>query len=246
MQLGFTLSGVAGQMAQNKLNNISHNLANVNTVGYMADRASFSSKLSNQLPQQGSPAQTSTSYLTLDKQFINTQAGTIRRTDAKLDFAILGNAYFRVGLPDGAQALTRAGNFRLDANGRLLTQSGLPVLDQRGNPVSLPSGDLSATANGALYVNGEPVADLGLSGIRNPANLKKIGGTLFLTPEGNITPAGKDVSVRQGSLEDSNVNAILAMAEIVDTMRNYQSMMKVVEQYNQMESQLNDRVGMVQ
>ena len=149
-------------------------------------------------------------------------------------------------MKDGTEALTRAGNFKLDAEGKLLTQGGLAVLDKNGSPVQLGLGKISATENGALYVNGQPVAELGIAMIQDSRTIQKIAGTLIRTGQDNIRPADGSVSVHQAELEEANVNSVLAMTQIVDTMRTYQSMMKVVEQYNQLSGQLSDRVGVVQ
>jgi flagellar basal body rod protein FlgG len=246
MQLGFFISGVGGQMAQYKLDNISHNLANANTVGYMEDRAAFSSFMSSELGREGAPEQTSSAFLSMNKQYVSTESGTIRHTGNGLDFAIRGNGYFRVRADDGQEVLTRAGNFKLDADGNLLTQGGQPVLDQGGSPIVLPRGEISATDNGTIYVNGEPAADLGIATIKDTRRIQKLAGVLLRTPADNIGEPDKGVAVVQGSLQDSNVNSILAMAQMVDTMRGYQSMMKVVEQYNQQAGLLNDKVGVVQ
>jgi len=246
MQLGFLVSGVAGQMAQGKLDNISNNLANANTVGYMEDRVAFSSFLSSNMKGEGAPGQTSSSSVSMNRQYISTKAGTIRHTGGDFDFAIRGDAYFRVRMDNGQEALTRAGNFKIDAKGNLLTQGNLPVLDQGGLPIKLPMGNVSATENGSIYVNDKPVADLGLSMLKDKRQIHKLAGVLLTTPASNITKADKSVAVLQGSLEDSNVNSIKAMAQMIDTMRSYQSMMKIVEQYNQQAGLLNDKVGVVQ
>ncbi|EAU54243.1 flagellar hook-basal body protein [Mariprofundus ferrooxydans] len=246
MNLGYYISGVAGQMAQNKLDGIAHNLANVNSVGYMEDRTSFSSMFSGKMSREGVPSKTSAAYLTASTQYVSTQAGNIRQTNNDLDFSVHGDGYFRIQMKDGTEALTRAGNFKLDAEGNLLNQSGLAVLDKNGGPIQLPVGKISATDNGSLYVNGQPVAELGISMIKDSRQIQKVAGVLIRTGQDNIQPANGSISVHQGELEDANVNSVLAMTQIVDTMRNYQSMMKVAEQYNQLSSQLSDRVGMVQ
>ena len=246
MQLGFFISGVAGQMAQGKLDNISNNLANANTTGYLEDRTAFSSLYSNKLGHDGAPDQTSSAFLSMNRQYTSTQAGTIRHTGSNFDFAIRGDGYFRVQQPNGQEALTRAGNFKLDADGNLLTQSNLPVLDQGGSPIQLPIGDVSAAENGTIYVNGEPAADLGISMIKDERQITKLAGVLISTPKSNLAEPDKSISVVQGSVEDSNVNAVKAMAQMIDTMRSYQSMMKIVEQFNQQAGLLNDRVGVVQ
>jgi len=246
MNLGYYISGVAAQMSQNKLDGIAHNLANVNSVGYMEDRTSFASMFAGKMAREGQPDKTSAAYLSTNTQYVSTRAGTIRQTSNDLDFSIHGDGYFRVQMKDGTEALTRAGNFSLDANGNLLTQNGLALLDKNGSPIQLPVGKISATDNGALYVNDQPVAELGISIIQDSRQIEKVAGVLLRTGQNNIRPADASVTVHQGELEDANVNSVLAMTQIVDTMRSYQSMMKVVEQYNQLSSQLSDRVGVVQ
>ena len=246
MQLGFLMAGVAGEMAQNKLDMISNNLANVNTTGYMEDRSSFSSSFSNAMGREGKPSNTSAAFVSLGKQYVSTAAGSIRQTGADFDFAINGKGYFRVQLDGGAEGLTRAGNFKIDASGNLLTQSDFPVLDKSGAAITLPVGDVSATNDGAIFVNGTLVAELGLSMLRDERRITKSEGVITMTDKENIVDADRTVSVHHGALEQSNVNAILTMASMIDTMRSYQSTMKILEQYNQQAGLLSDRVGVVQ
>ncbi len=246
MQLGYLMAGVAGDMAQQKLDVISNNLANANTAGYMEDRTSFSSQFSNAMGREGAPDQTSAAFLSTNKQYVSTQAGSIHHTGSDFDFAINGKAYFRVQMADDSVALTRAGNFKIDADGNLLTQGNLPVLDKAGAAITLPVGAVSATQDGTILVNGNPVAELGLSMLRDERRMMKAEGVIIKTAEDNIIDADKTVSVHHGSLERSNVNSVLAMVSMIDTMRNYQSTMKIVEQYNQQAGLLSDRVGVVQ
>lgn len=246
MQLGFLMAGVAGEMAQNKLDSISNNLANMNTAGYMEDRSSFSSSFSNAMGREGKPSQTSAAFISLNKQYVSTQAGSIHQTGADFDFAINGKAFFRVQMADGSEALTRAGNFKIDADGNLLTQGNQAVLNNDGAAIQLPTGDVSATRDGTIFINGKAVEKLGLSMVQDERQIVKMKGVLVKTSADNLKDADGTVSVHQGSLEDSNVNAILAMASLIDTMRGYQSTMKIVEQYNQQSGLLSDRVGVVQ
>ncbi len=246
MQRGFFVSGVAGTMAQHRLDTITHNLANVNTAGYKADRASFSTIFTSQASAGGSVEQVPAAYLSMGEQYIDVREGVMKNTDGELDFAIRGNGYFRVLKEDGSEAYTRAGNFRLDADGNLLTQGGLAVLDTAGIPITLGTGQITATQEGALYVNGEAVAELGIVTINDLTQIRKGAFTTIETAQENTAPAGPDVTVHQGMLEGSNVNSVLAMTELMAAMRSYQSMMKVVEQYNQLAGQISDRVGTVQ
>jgi len=127
----------------------------------------------------------------------------------------------------------------------LLTQDGKSVLDNAGSAIQLPRGTITASDLGEIFVNGIRVADLGMVNISNPANIERIGNVLIKTPPANPTPAS-GASVRQGALESSNVNSVLAMTEMITTLRNYQAMIKMIEQYNQQTSLLNQQVGQVQ
>ncbi|MDQ6992437.1 MAG: flagellar hook basal-body protein [Mariprofundus sp.] len=245
MNLGYYISGVAGQMAQTKMDGISNNLANVNSAGYMEDRTSFSSSFAGKMGREGAPEKTSAAFLSSNTQYISTQAGTIHQTGHNLDFAVHGDGYFRVQMKDGSEALTRAGNFKLNSSGNLTTQSNLNILDNNNAPVQLPIGKITITGDGTISVNNQPITKLGVAMITDTRNMQKVAGNLISTDASNITAADTSVEVRQGELESSNVNSVLAMTQIVATMRNYQSMMKVVEQYNQLSGQLSDRVGMV-
>jgi len=244
MPLGYYIAGSAGQIAQRKLNDISHNLANVNTVGFMANRSSFSTQLSSH--QAGASTQGAGAFPKYGNQFLDMQEGVIKKTGNDLDFAIQGLGFFRVGLADGSEAYTRAGNFKLDASGALLTQGGYPVLNANGRPIRLQPGHITATQDGALAVDGAKVDSFGLVQILDPSKVDKSSESLLKTPVANTQATTPDILVHQGSLEGSNVNAIQAMTELIDTMRSYQSTMKIVEEFNQQASLLNDRVGRIQ
>lgn len=246
MQRGFFISAGASTMAQNRLDNITHNLANVNTTGYKASRSSFQSVLSEHVTGSGSNQKPQGSYLSMGKQYIDTKAGTIQQTGNALDFAILADGFFQVQQQDGSTALTRAGNFSRDAEGNLITQSGLAVLDEAGSPITLPDGEVSGTNSGAIFINNEQVTQLGLVKLKDARNISQAAGTLILTPENNTTPAIDEVIVQHGALEGSNVNSVLAMTEMVATLRAYESSMKIVEQYNQLAGQLSSNVGKLQ
>ncbi len=246
MQSGFFISGVASKMAENRLDNITHNLANVNTIGYKASRSSFASVLSDSFSFVHNKQAHPSAYLSMGTQYIDTKAGNIQQTDNALDFAIIADGYFQVQQQDGSIALTRAGNFTRNHEGVLVTQGGLAVLDDSQSPITLPNGSISATNDGMIYVDNEQVAQLGLVTLIDKANLMQKEGSLFITNETNIEPAIGNVVIQHGAVEHSNVNAVLAMTEMVSTLRAYESTMKVVEQYNQLAGQLNSNVGKIQ
>lgn len=245
MNSGFFVAGVSGQMAQQKMDDISHNLANANTVGFIGSRSSFETVFTSKASPTGSPETVPAAFQAMGGQFVDTRSGNIEQTGNDFDFAILGKAWFRVQTAPGEEAYTRAGNFTQDAEGNLLTQDGKPVLDAGGTPIQLPAGRVEATDQGELLVNGSVVAQLGLVSITDPAGIERIGNVLVKTPLTNTAPA-TDVMVRQGALESSNVNSVLAMTEMIATLRSYEATIKMIEEYNQQSSQLTSQVGMVQ
>ncbi len=245
MDRGFYIAGSAGDLRrQLSMDQIANNLANINTVGFKADQNAFATKLTDSLRASG--GQQPSAYLAAGKSFIDTSEGVIRQTDNPLDFAISGDGYFRVQLDNGEEAYTRAGNFTLADGGQLVNQSGLPVLDANGSPITLPQGKVTASSDGVISVNGTQVATLGVVRINDSSKMKKLGGTLFAAPADQVVPAKKgDIRVRHGAVEQSNVNAVLAMAKMVDTTRAFQNMMKIVEIYNQQATQLTEKVARV-
>ena len=187
-----------------------------------------------------------TSYSTYANEYIDLREGTIKQTGNDLDFAIQGEAFFRVGLADGQEAYTRAGNFMLDSDGNLLTKSGMPVLDNGGSAIRLPAGTITAGEDGTLYVKGAPVASLGMVTIKDASQLERLGNAMITTPVDNTAEAESNIVVHQGAVEGSNVNAVLTMTEMVATTRSFESTMKIIDQYNQQANQLYDRVGILQ
>jgi len=247
MDSGFFVSGVAGDMTAQKLNTIAHNLANVNTTGYMLDRTAFSTilantndagKTSNKLPQ---------AYMTMDHQYVNGDKGIIRQTGNDLDFALRGDGYFQVMTSEGGGAdetgYTRAGNFHLNGEGMLMTEGNLPVLDAGGSKITLQGGVITASEDGQLLVDNVEVARLGIYEIKDLSLATKASGTILKIDKTNVGVAENGVTLHQGMLEGSNVNAVLMMVEMMQNTRSNQSMMKILEQYNQQEGQITQTVG---
>ena len=106
-------------------------------------------------------------------------------------------------------------------------------------------GDLLVAEDGAMSVDGNVIGKIGLVKIIDVKQAEKMEGVLIKTSAANVTAVDTGVSVMQGAIEGSNVNSVLAMAEMITVTRNYESMMKIVEQYNNVAAQLNDRVGVV-
>jgi len=242
MHQGFFIAGTAGVAAEHQLNVLSHNLANINTDGYRADRTAFSTFFAN---QANSNKQMPAAYLGNGNQYVDTGKGIYKQTGNDLDLAIKGDGYFKIALKDGSEAYSCAGSMHIGADGSLLNAGNHPVLDSGSQPIVLPPGRLTVAEDGSLKVEGLPAGQLGLVQIIDSKKVQKLAGAMLKTAASNIKPADVNIRVQQGMLEGSNVNAVLAMTEMIAITRNYQTMMKIVEQYNKLEGQLNERVGIM-
>lgn len=244
MQLGFYVSGTSGTNAEQQLDILSNDMANASTVGYRAEQTSFSTVLSQKVTE--GPGKLPAAFGDLGRQYVDMQEGGIRLTSNPLDISLHGNAFLQVQMPDGSVAYTRAGNLQRSVTGKLLTADGKAVLDSSGRAITLPPGKPVIDRQGNIAVNNKQVAQLGLAAFSDPTKISKHEGTLLTTPASNVKPADpKTTSVMQGSLELSNVNPILAMTEMMRVLREYQSTLKVLNQYNQQMSELNQQVARV-
>jgi flagellar basal-body rod protein FlgG len=247
-------TAATGMEAQSlRLDVISNNLANTSTTGFKKVRAEFEDLLSETVqgaaapdPRGGTPPaplQVGLGVRTGSTTRSWTQ-GDMTNTGNKLDLAIEGTGFFRIQRPDGSLAYTRAGNFRVDATGRLVTQRGEIV--EPGLTLPPDTLDLSIQADGTVSakVSGrdapQEVGRLELATFPNPAGLEAVGGNLFVQTVGS----GEALAVRpgeqgsgalsQGFLEGANVKAVDEMIDMISTQRAYELNSKVITTADQM------------
>ena len=171
------------------------------------------------------------------------RAGSLKSTGQSLDFAIAGPGYFEVLTPEGP-AYTRQGNFRLDAQGRLTTAQGHPVMGHggeiflnNGTPVVDSAGRVQEGLRqgaAAAAVPGSPVSQIKLVQFEQPQLLQRIGDGLLAGGGASSVVGDADAQVRQGFLENSNVNSMQEMVQLTQTMRHFESMHKVATGYDEM------------
>jgi flagellar basal-body rod protein FlgG len=238
---------------QVKMDVIAHNLANASTTGFKKTRAEFEDLLSETIRPAGAPlAQGGSAPAPLQVGLgVRTVAtsrsfsqGDMENTQNPLDVAIQGAGFLRVQRANGEFAFTRAGNLRVDAEGRMTTQQGELVQP----PITFPKDTVSVTigANGAVMAKvpgrteAVEVGSLELSTFANPQGLEALGDSLLTE-----TPAsGPAVQVRpgeqgtgtlmQGYLEGANVKAVEEMIAMITTQRSYEMNSKVIQTADQM------------
>lgn len=242
-------SALSGNLAAMKrLDVITSNLANVNTNGFKRDRIAFDSVLAGNLnPPAVPPAQTADPVLLQERLTTDYQPGTLHQTGNPLDLAIQGDGFFVVKTPDGI-AYTRQGNFRLSQTGELVTSEGYQVLSKAGDSpgegqpiVIVPPGQENGGKpivdnQGNITVNGEQLGQIAMFDFPKPYGLKKVASTLFVPNEaGAAAQATTGVtSMEQGVLEQSNVDSITEMVQMVEANRFFETCQRVVRGFDDM------------
>ena len=253
---GSIYMAASGALAYEKrLQLISNNLANANTVGYKMDNGTFRvlGSAENENPTFEEPPELNTSnaplfWIQFDT-YTDYSGGSLRKTGNDLDLALIGDGFFCVQTPDGV-AYTRKGSFTLDADGTLVTQDGWPVLGD-GGEIKVDGQEnpqihkrFSVDEEGNISVDGSEVGSLRIVDFPKPYSLKKIGNTLF-QPIASATGEAKaeDVQVSQGFVELSNVDAVKMMTEMIEVLRGYESYQKVIRSADEANSKAINDVG---
>jgi flagellar basal body rod protein FlgG len=205
------LSGVITAMTRQAV--VADNIANVNTVGFKQSRTrqdDFELQIMNSLgPELG---QLGTGSIPTGLK-LDIAQGPIQVTDLPTDLAIEGDGLFVVRTDSGT-AYTRAGDFRTDATGTLVTQQGFPVLDTAGHTIQ-PGTSFTVRTDGTIVETGQRIAMVAWP----PGGVQRLGQNLY-SAGGQLTPAsGK---IHQGMLEGSNTDLALSMVDLVSLERSFQ------------------------
>ena len=233
---------------------ISNNLANMNTTGYKRQRVEFQDLLYQNIKRVGAASSDTGTVVPSGIQIgVGVMQGSVYRiseqgnltiTGNLYDIAVNGQGYFRVLMPDGTDAYSRAGSFQLSPTGQLVDQDGYEI--QPG--ISIPPEAIDVTINPqgevmvklAGQVDFQNVGRLELTSFPNPAGLEAIGDNLLVeTPSSGQPTVGVPGdpgfgTVMQGFLETSNVNAVSEITSLITAQRAYEMNSKVISAADEM------------
>lgn len=244
-------SGMTTQ--QINIDNIANNLANVNNAGFKKSRVNFHDLLYQELRPAGALTATGISHPTgiqigLGSKVVATEKifsqGNFQETGNMLDIAIEGDGFFQVTLPDGNIGYTRAGSFKIDSDGNIVSPQGYllePAINIPENATSITIGTdgiVSVTIPGE--VEAAEVGNIELARFINPAGLKSIGNNIYLQTGASGEPTtgvpGENGlgTIAQGVLEMSNVNVVEEMVNMITGQRAYEINSKAIQTSDQM------------
>lgn len=251
-------SGMNAQ--QMNVDNIAHNLANANTVGFKMRRTQFQDLLYQSMVQPGAAAGTQTVVPTglqlglgtrpSSNEIIFTQ-GNFQATNNPLDLVIQGRGFFQIRRPNGEIAYSRAGNFHVDRDGIVVTPDGDPLEPQITLPPEAQSVSIASDGTVSYVLPGQAAAQLAgqiqLANFTNPAGLNSLGRNLYLPTDasGEPTvgnPGGQEGlgTLQQGYVEASNVSVVEEFIGLILSQRAYEANSKVVKAADEMYQQVNN------
>ena len=227
-------SALSGAIAEARaLEVAANNLANVSTTGFKKEKLSFREVLMGEDSTQR--------QVRIEPTGTDFAQGNITRTGGPLDAAILGPGFFAVSTPQG-ERYTRAGSFTLDPSGRLVTPAGFQVLGANG-PVKVDTSEpVSIAPDGTLLSGTDPVARLKVVDFANPQALERLGDGLW-GPSGQTPQPVADAKLEPGALEQSNVNAVEGMTELILISRAYEAFASTLQSYRQVDSRTTTELG---
>lgn len=241
-----TLVALSRQIAlRRNLDVIADNVANITTDGFKRQALNFEEfvmpKARASSFERSDRINTFVADWTTTTDFSN---GSIEQSGNPLDVAINGDAFFAVQTPDG-ERYTRAGNFRIDNTGRLVTADGQPVLGEGGeilfeqNEVGIEIG-----ADGSIASSAGGKGRLRIVAFEDSRALRKAGANLFETDAAPEIATG--VQVMQGAIERSNVSGVVEMTRMINATRSYEQITKVIKDQDELRSRAISRLGQLQ
>ena len=250
-------SGMGSQ--QLNLDVIANNLANVNTVGFKRSRADFETLLYQESRLPGAASSPDSEFPTgmsvgLGVRPVATQKifseGNIEETGNPLDMAIQGDGFYKITMPNGETAYTRAGAFKVDSEGKIVNSNGYAMDPEISIPEDTRSITISADGIVSVTQAGSNVpteiGSIELVKFINPAGLRPIGQNLFM----ETTASGDEISgvpgeeglgtIAQGFLENSNVNVVEEMVKMIVSQRAYEVNSKIIQSADEMLQMANN------
>jgi flagellar basal-body rod protein FlgF len=235
MQSGMYVSLSAQRALDKRLTTIADNMANVNTVGFRATEVKFDDLVA----RTGNEMNAKVAFVSQGNDYLNTESGEMQETGNPLDFAVKGDAWMALETPAG-QVLTRDGRFSLTTTGELISLRGYPVLDVGGGRIQLNpnGGEASVSKDGTVFQDGRQMGRIGLfTADVSKGYLRYDNSGIKTTQAPQPVVDDATVGIMQGYIEQSNVNGISQMTQLIQVSRAFES---VSNSMGQSENNMNE------
>jgi flagellar basal-body rod protein FlgG len=214
---------------------VTNNIANADTTGYKKDKVaaqSFTEALMHRINDpallrmfKNSPIGGLNQGVFIDEVYTDFTGGSLRQTNGPLDVAIGGQGFFVVEV-NGETLYTRDGSFVLRSDGALIKKDGGLVQGENGN-IMLPNGAITIDENGRIFVGDDFIDQLRITDFADKTILRKLQDNYYRTIE-NTGTIPFEGSLSQGFLENSNVNSVKEMVEMIALSRSYETNSRMI------------------
>jgi flagellar basal body rod protein FlgG len=249
MNIGLYQSAASMAALERWQDSVSQNITSAQTTGYRKRTIQFSTETAGELHTDaqgraafdvGTPA-----LFPKTSAGINFMSGETMPTRRELDVAIQGEGFFEVQTPDGGRAYTRSGEFRLRPDRTLVTSGGLEVLSANGDPITLlpGGGSVVINQNGTIFQGTVALGKLSIQKFANQAALIPTSGGLFIAGPGAGMSEVDEPDLMQGYLEQSNVQPLREMVDLVLISRAYEANQKMITTIDQQMQKALEALG---
>lgn len=222
---------------------VANNVANASTTGFKREGIEFDTLVNRTAPNRA------ISFVFDRATYRDASTGPIETTHNPLDLAIQGQGYFQVQAPDGSTRYTRAGSFTLNSSGQLTTLAGYPVLGDGGQPVTIPESASQINVSGDGFITARvgaeaALAQLGKIGVvtfANEAGLEPVGNSLYAASE--VPQPSTSSTIVQGAVEQSNVQPVTEITNMIKIMRAYEQSANLISQSNTLQNDAITRLS---
>ncbi|MCB9926007.1 MAG: flagellar hook-basal body protein [Planctomycetaceae bacterium] len=246
MSYGMYLSAAGADVQSARLQVLSNNLANADTVGFKREIAILQARHAEAIERGTTAAgrggiEDVGGGVRMSETVTDYSAGSLRETGNKSDFAINGEGFFLVD-KEGESLLTRAGNFHFSTTGQLQSEQGYPVMSLEGGPLTIdPTRPWNFSEEGAIEQGGDKLL-LALVKPASLGDLVKAGQNMF-SPLAKVEPVpAAERNVKNGYIEQSGVKPALEMMELIETSRAYEANIRMIQNQDQVVGSLVNRV----
>lgn len=250
MNIGLYQSASSMSALERWQDSVAQNITSAQTTGYRKRTVQFSSEVAgkwniNPYAKTGGPENEQAAFFTRVTNGINYLTGETQPTRREFDVAIQGDGFFEMNGPDGQKLYTRNGEFRVTPERVLVGAGGLEVMTESGTPITLLPGGGAVTINrdGTVVQGATALGKLAISRFENTAALIPTAGGMFVEGPGAGKEPVDEPELMQGYLEQSNVQPLREMVDLVLISRAYEANQKIITTADQQMDKVLQALG---
>lgn len=245
---GLYTSAMGMIVQQKRQENVSNNLGNIETNGFkkqeLIARAFDQVAVKNRANASNQLSSIGDIHLgvMVDDLYTDFEQGILEETSNPLDFAIQGEGFFTIELPNGELAYTRDGSFQMNQNGQLTTKQGYLVLDNNLQGISLENQEIQVDENGIITSSNGQTTAFNIVNFPDGQALHRLGENMY-TVEGGQVVGANGYSIKQGFMEKSNVNPLEELVKMIEITRSFESNQRAVQSIDETLGKAVNEVG---